>query len=104
MVLRGEGKSRRAASGGNVVQACIAAAPENVLEWVKKDKRRMLHVVYRVGDLDRTIKYICFCKPDMKFYDCVVFFRALTNWGKQIASEFNKNVCLFADSTQSAWG
>ncbi|KAF3325680.1 Lactoylglutathione lyase [Carex littledalei] len=32
------------------------ASSENVLEWVQKDKRRMLHAVYRVGDLDRTIK------------------------------------------------
>ena len=64
MVPRGDGKSRRAASGGNVAQASLAAATENVLEWVKKDKRRMLHVVYRVGDLDRTIKYVCFCKSD----------------------------------------
>ncbi|XP_068656613.1 lactoylglutathione lyase [Aristolochia californica] len=30
---------------------------ENVLEWAQKDKRRMLHAVYRVGDLDRTIKF-----------------------------------------------
>jgi lactoylglutathione lyase len=29
---------------------------EEALEWVKKDRRRMLHVVYRVGDLDKTIK------------------------------------------------
>jgi len=27
-----------------------------LLEWPKKDKRRFLHAVYRVGDLDRTIK------------------------------------------------
>lgn len=33
---------------------------ENVLEWVKSDNRRVLHVVYRVGDLDRTIKYVIF--------------------------------------------
>ncbi|XP_043692017.1 lactoylglutathione lyase GLX1-like [Telopea speciosissima] len=30
---------------------------ENLSEWVKNDKRRMLHVVYRIGDLDRTIKF-----------------------------------------------
>lgn len=30
---------------------------QEVLEWPKKDKRRFLHVVYRVGDLERTIKY-----------------------------------------------
>lgn len=37
-----------------------AASPDpnaELLEWPKKDKRRFLHVVYRVGDLDRTIKY-----------------------------------------------
>ncbi|XP_068320395.1 lactoylglutathione lyase GLX1-like [Pyrus communis] len=28
-----------------------------ILEWPKKDKRRFLHAVYRVGDLDRTIKF-----------------------------------------------
>jgi len=32
----------------------------DLLEWPKKDNRRMLHVVYRVGDLDRTIKLV-FC-------------------------------------------
>ena len=32
------------------------AANAELLEWPRKDKRRMLHVVYRVGDLDRTIK------------------------------------------------
>ncbi|XP_043688432.1 lactoylglutathione lyase GLX1 [Telopea speciosissima] len=30
---------------------------ENLLEWAKTDKRRLLHAVYRVGDLDRTIKF-----------------------------------------------
>ncbi|XP_022754999.1 probable lactoylglutathione lyase, chloroplastic [Durio zibethinus] len=45
----------------NVVQASTAAAQETALEWVKKDKRRMLHVVYRVGDLDRTIKFYTEC-------------------------------------------
>ena len=29
-----------------------------VLEWPKQDKKRMLHAVYRVGDLDRAIKYV----------------------------------------------
>jgi hypothetical protein len=31
---------------------------EAVLEWPKQDKKRMLHAVYRVGDLDKTIKYV----------------------------------------------
>jgi len=30
---------------------------ETVLDWHKQDNKRMLHAVYRVGDLDRTIKY-----------------------------------------------
>lgn len=34
---------------------------ENLLEFAKKDDRRMLHVVYRVGDLDKTIKYGVSC-------------------------------------------
>ncbi|XP_058094918.1 lactoylglutathione lyase GLX1 [Magnolia sinica] len=34
---------------------------ENVLEWAQKDKRRMLHAVYRVGNLDRTIEFYTEC-------------------------------------------
>lgn len=52
--------SRSVSVVGHATQASTATTQENVLEWVKKDKRRMLHVVYRVGDLDRTIKYISF--------------------------------------------
>ncbi|KAL1372697.1 hypothetical protein HN51_002801 [Arachis hypogaea] len=33
----------------------------DLLEWPKQDKRRLLHVVYRVGDLDRTIKFYTEC-------------------------------------------
>ncbi|KHN18179.1 Putative lactoylglutathione lyase, chloroplast, partial [Glycine soja] len=33
------------------------AQPEkNLFDWVKNDNRRFLHVVYRVGDLEKTIK------------------------------------------------
>lgn len=42
-------------------EAETAAASANVLEWPKKDKRRLLHAVYRVGDLDRTIKFYTEC-------------------------------------------
>ena len=31
---------------------------EAVLEWNKQDNKRMLHAVYRVGNLERTIKYV----------------------------------------------
>ena len=33
--------------------AVSGAAPS---EWVQQDERRMLHAVYRVGDMDKTIK------------------------------------------------
>ena len=46
-----------AGAAGNVAQASTTVSQEDVLEWVKKDKRRLLHVVYRVGDLEKTIKY-----------------------------------------------
>jgi hypothetical protein len=36
-----------------------ATTQNNILEWVKKDTRRLLHVVYRVADLEKTIKYAC---------------------------------------------
>ncbi|KAG6739670.1 hypothetical protein POTOM_057284 [Populus tomentosa] len=54
-IWRGENRSITA---GNMAQSNTAAS---LLEWVKKDKRRMLHVVYRVGDLDRTIKFYTEC-------------------------------------------
>ncbi|KAL3642919.1 hypothetical protein CASFOL_013734 [Castilleja foliolosa] len=56
-----ERRSRPASAAGNVTQASISTTQENVLEWVKKDNRRMLHVVYRVGDIDRTIKFYTEC-------------------------------------------
>ncbi|XP_022749839.1 probable lactoylglutathione lyase, chloroplastic isoform X2 [Durio zibethinus] len=60
-MLKAEGSRVGMPLVGNVVQASMAAAQETALEWVKKDKRRMLHVVYRVGDLDRTIKFYTEC-------------------------------------------
>jgi lactoylglutathione lyase len=33
------------------------ATATDLAGWAKKDKRRMLHVVYRVGDMDATVKY-----------------------------------------------
>ncbi|KAF5944949.1 hypothetical protein HYC85_019026 [Camellia sinensis] len=41
----------------DMAEAAPAVPSNELLEWPKKDKRRFLHVVYRVGDLDRTIKY-----------------------------------------------
>ncbi|XP_047310693.1 probable lactoylglutathione lyase, chloroplastic [Impatiens glandulifera] len=42
---------------GNVAQE----TEEDTLDWIQQDKRRMLHVVYRVGDMDRTIKFYTEC-------------------------------------------
>ncbi|KAL5075141.1 hypothetical protein RYX36_014127 [Vicia faba] len=39
------------------VQCCSLQVPENALDWVKQDKRRMLHV----GDLDKSIKFYTEC-------------------------------------------
>nr|QIC53432.1 glyoxalase [Hemerocallis fulva]UZT75472.1 glyoxalase [Hemerocallis sp. DN-2022a] len=43
------------------VEAEPVVASENALEWVQKDKRRFLHAVYRVGNLERTIKFYTEC-------------------------------------------
>ncbi|GAB4830829.1 Lactoylglutathione lyase [Ancistrocladus abbreviatus] len=39
-----------------MAEAEATAPTAELLEWPQNDKRRFLHVVYRVGDLDRTIK------------------------------------------------
>lgn len=39
----------------------MAEGAPDVLEWPQKDKHRFLHAVYRVGDLDRTIKFYTEC-------------------------------------------
>lgn len=49
---------------GNIARA--ASSEENgVLEFAKNDNRRLLHVVYRVGDLDKTIKYSALFSPSL---------------------------------------
>jgi hypothetical protein len=47
---------------------------ENALDWVKQDKRRMLHVVYRVGDLDKSIKYVVSKIELVANFICTVIF------------------------------
>ncbi|RWW66879.1 hypothetical protein BHE74_00025719, partial [Ensete ventricosum] len=47
-----------ASAFGNTAETSTPVNKEEVLEWVNKDKRRMLHVVYRVGDLDKTINVV----------------------------------------------
>jgi|UniRef100_A0A2N9H607 lactoylglutathione lyase len=40
-----------------MAEAAHVAPNAELFEWPKKDNRRLLHVVYRVGDLERTIKF-----------------------------------------------
>ncbi|TXG62013.1 hypothetical protein EZV62_013376 [Acer yangbiense] len=60
-LLRAEGNVIEASTSGNMAPTSTAVAEQSVLEWVKNDKRRMLHVVYRVGDLEKTIKFYTEC-------------------------------------------
>ncbi|KAI5068003.1 hypothetical protein GOP47_0016348 [Adiantum capillus-veneris] len=41
--------------------ATEAPPAEDLVEWGKSDNRRFLHVVYRVGDLEKTIKFYTEC-------------------------------------------
>lgn len=53
------------------------AEASDLLEWPKKDNRRFLHVVYRVGDLDRTIAYVflfSFSKYRIQFFSVTWVF------------------------------
>ncbi|XP_020088944.1 probable lactoylglutathione lyase, chloroplastic [Ananas comosus] len=50
-----------ASAAGKTTQAGTTLSQEEALEWVKKDSRRLLHVVYRVGDLEKTIKFYTEC-------------------------------------------
>lgn len=52
-LLRAEENSIEGSTGNTAT----AFKEQDALNWVKNDKRRMLHVVYRVGDLEKTIKY-----------------------------------------------
>nr|XP_043626058.1 probable lactoylglutathione lyase, chloroplastic [Erigeron canadensis] len=45
----------------SMAKGSTTTTKESASEWVKRDNRRLLHVVYRVGDLDRTIKFYKEC-------------------------------------------
>ena len=50
------------ASPPDAAQAAAAfGSKEEAFAWAKSDNRRLLHVVYRVGDIDRTIKFYTEC-------------------------------------------
>ncbi|XBJ23601.1 probable lactoylglutathione lyase, chloroplastic [Triticum dicoccoides] len=59
--LSTRGVSAGAEASGPAARAATVISPEEAVEWVKKDRRRLLHVVYRVGDLDKTIKFYTEC-------------------------------------------
>ncbi|KAL0311975.1 UNVERIFIED_CONTAM: putative lactoylglutathione lyase, chloroplastic [Sesamum radiatum] len=59
--LRTEGKSETSMLIADIAQETTSVTEKDVLEWTKSDKRRLLHVVYRVGDLDKTIKFYIEC-------------------------------------------
>jgi lactoylglutathione lyase len=54
-------RGRRSPARGMATGSEATKPAEAVLEWNKQDNKRMLHAVYRVGDLDRTIKYYTEC-------------------------------------------
>lgn len=56
-LLRAEENSIEGSTGNTAT----AFKEQDALNWVKNDKRRMLHVVYRVGDLEKTIKFYTEC-------------------------------------------
>ena len=47
------------------------ASSGNPQEWVNEDTRRMLHAVYRVGDMDKYISYMqeCFGMKLLRYRD-----------------------------------
>ncbi|XP_052170069.1 probable lactoylglutathione lyase, chloroplastic isoform X2 [Diospyros lotus] len=61
ILLTLDGNAMETSTVANIVQPTTVVNEQNALEWVKNDKRRMLHAVYRVGDLDKTIKFYTEC-------------------------------------------
>jgi lactoylglutathione lyase len=52
------GAAAKIRASTDAAQAATFASTDEAFSWAKKDNRRLLHVVYRVGDLDKTIKYV----------------------------------------------
>ncbi|KAJ1690836.1 hypothetical protein LUZ63_014991 [Rhynchospora breviuscula] len=48
-------------ANGDAVESSTTTSQAEALEWVKQDNHRLLHVVYRVGDLDKTIRFYTEC-------------------------------------------
>ncbi|KAI9097539.1 hypothetical protein K1719_025310 [Acacia pycnantha] len=60
-VFNGDGQAVEATAAGKLAQANNSVTEQNLTDWVKNDTRRLLHVVYRVGDLEKTIKFYTEC-------------------------------------------
>ncbi|KAL4603416.1 hypothetical protein ACB092_10G123100 [Castanea dentata] len=60
-LLAAEGNTIKAATAGNITQESTSFTEVDAMDWVKNDNRRMLHFVYSVGDLDKTIKFYTEC-------------------------------------------
>ena len=85
------GAAAKFRASADAAQAATFATTDEAFSWAKKDNRRLLHVVYRVGDIDKTIKYISL--P----YDNTSHQLALQTQLKQL-------IQCNAGSTPSAWG
>ncbi|XP_073008269.1 lactoylglutathione lyase GLX1-like [Typha latifolia] len=48
-------------TNGSFIRVSPTVSEEGAADWAKKDKRRMLHAVCCVGDLDRTIEFYTEC-------------------------------------------
>ena len=77
--------------------AATTTNEEILLEFVKKDTRRMLHVVYRVGDLDKTIKYTSLSLPPYHKPCVSITFRL------GFFAHFVVSACA-SGSKQNVWG
>ncbi|KAF7075461.1 hypothetical protein CFC21_080234 [Triticum aestivum] len=51
----------RASAGAAQAAATSFSSNDEAFTWAKKDNRRLLHVVYRVGDINKTIKFYTEC-------------------------------------------
>ncbi|EES04930.2 probable lactoylglutathione lyase, chloroplastic [Sorghum bicolor] len=55
------GAAAKFRASADAAQAATFATTDEAFSWAKKDNRRLLHVVYRVGDIDKTIKFYTEC-------------------------------------------
>ncbi|GMY36871.1 lactoylglutathione lyase GLX1 [Fagus crenata] len=68
-----------------MAEAAHVAPNAELFEWPKKDNRRLLHVVYRVGDLECTIKDI----PEEKYSNAFLGFGSEeTNFAVELTDNY----------------